>query len=172
MLSQLMMVNGVRPLARRRTRASVIRPNVVPGTAPGTRSAATAGLVSSNLPVTWWKLYPPSVTVMDTIRVAGAAIFSITASGSSGANRYSTIDPITRGSQVPSGSLSTSVYRQSWASMIVFIFASNGITPTPHTPQSIALPSFIRRSRYIAWWARWKPPTPKCTTPVLTRERS
>jgi len=38
------------------------------------------------------------VTVSDTIRVAAAAIFSITASGSSGANRYSTIDPMTRGS--------------------------------------------------------------------------
>ena len=43
-------------------------------------------------------LYPPSVMVSDTIRVEGAAIFSMTASGSSGANRYSTIDPITRGS--------------------------------------------------------------------------
>ena len=39
-------------------------------------------------------------------------------------------------------------------------------------PQSSALPSFISRSWYIAWCARWKPPTPKCTTPVVTRERS
>jgi hypothetical protein len=30
-------------------------------------------------------LYPPSVTVSDTIRVDSAAIFSMTASGSSGA---------------------------------------------------------------------------------------
>ena len=122
--------------------------------------------------MTWWKLYPPSVTVSETIRVAGSAIFSITASGSSGANRYSTIEPITRGSQVPSGSFSTSVYRQSCSSITCFIRASNGITPTPQIPQSSALPWFINRSRYIAWCARWNPPTPKCTIPVVTLPRS
>ena len=47
-------------------------------------------------------LYPPSVIVRDTILVETAAIFSMIASGSSGANRYCTIDPITLGSQVPS----------------------------------------------------------------------
>ena len=45
------------------------------------------------------------------------------------------------------------------------------ITPTPQMPQSSALPSFMRRSWYIAMCARWKPPTPKCTTPVVTSSR-
>ena len=71
---------------------------MVRGTAPGWRSASTSGLVTSNSPVTSLRLYPPSVTVSDTILVDAAAIFSMTASGSSGANRYCTIDPITRGS--------------------------------------------------------------------------
>ena len=44
-----------------------------------------------------------------------------------------------------------------------------GITPTPQMPQSSAFPSFISRSRYMAWWARWKPPTPKCTMPAVSR---
>ena len=85
MLSQDMVVNGGSPRARRRASASVISPNVVLGSAPGTRSAATAGFSASNSPVTWWKLYPPSVTVNETMRVTGSAIFSITACGSSGA---------------------------------------------------------------------------------------
>ena len=93
-----MTVNGARPCLRRRRSASVIRPNVVRGTAPGSRSWITSGLAASNSPVTSLMLYPPSVTVSDTIRVDSAAIFSMTASGSSGANRYSTMDPITRGS--------------------------------------------------------------------------
>ena len=38
-------------------------------------------------------------------------------------------------------------------------------TPTPQMPQSSAVPSFISRSWYIAWCARWNPPTPKWTTP-------
>ena len=104
-----MIVKGSIPRERRRTSASVIRPNVVAGTAPGARSAWTAGLVSSNSPVTGWKLYPPSVTVSETIRVAGSAIFSMTASGSSGAYKYCTIDPRIRGSQLPSGAFSTRV---------------------------------------------------------------
>ena len=110
--------------------------------------------------------------VSDTIRVAGSAIRASTASGSSGANRYSTIDPITRGSSVPSGCLITSVYRQSCACITSCIRRSGGSTPTPQMPQSSALPSFISRSRYIAWWARWKPPTPKCTMPGRTAVRS
>ena len=108
-LSQDMTVNGATPCFRRRHSASVIRPNVVRGTASGSRSWITSGLATSNSPVTSLMLYPPSVTVSDTIRVDAAAIFSMTASGSSGANRYSTIDPITRGSYVPSLCLSTSV---------------------------------------------------------------
>jgi hypothetical protein len=40
------------------------------------------------------------VIVSDTIRVAGEASFSMTVSGSSAANKYSTIDPITRASHV------------------------------------------------------------------------
>src|SRR4051812_37701455 len=39
-------------------------------------------------------------------------------------------------------------------------------------PQSRACPSSISRSTYMAWCARWKPPTPKCTIPVLIRPRS
>ena len=49
---------------------------------------------------------------------------------------------------------------------------SDGITPTPQMPQSSAFPWHIRRSRYIAWCARWNPPTPKWTMPTLTAERS
>jgi len=71
---------------------------MVRGTAPGSRSRSTSGLAASNSPVMSLTLYPPSVTVSDTIRVGSAAIFSMTASGLSGANRYSTTDPITRGS--------------------------------------------------------------------------
>jgi hypothetical protein len=70
-------------------------------------------LFRSNSPVTAEALYPPSVTVRETLRVAGSAILAKTASGSSGARRYSTIEPMTRTSQEPSGCLTTSVYRQS-----------------------------------------------------------
>ncbi len=56
MLSQHMIVNGSMPRSRRRTSASVIRPKVVAGTAPGARSACTAGLSASNFPVTGEKL--------------------------------------------------------------------------------------------------------------------
>src|SRR4051794_29546745 len=49
---------------------------------------------------------------------------------------------------------------------------SDGSTPTPQIPHSSALPSFIRRSWYIAWWARWNPPTPTCTTPTASARRS
>ena len=56
MLSQDITVNGSMPLDRRRTSASVTRPNVVAGTAAGARSAWTSGLVSSNSPVAGWKL--------------------------------------------------------------------------------------------------------------------
>ena len=96
MLSQLMIVNGGSPRSRRRASASVISPNVVFGGLPGCRSCRTSGLSATNSPVTALMLYPPSVTVSETIRTSGAAIFSITASGSSGAYRYSLIEPITR----------------------------------------------------------------------------
>jgi hypothetical protein len=129
-------------------------------------------LVASNRPVTSLMLYPPSVIVSDTILVEGAAIVSMTASGSSGAYRYRTMDPITRGSYVPSLCLSTSVYRPSCASRTCFIRWSAGITPTPQMPQSSAAPWFISRSWYMAWCARWNPPTPRCTTPGVTRLRS
>ncbi len=109
MLSQETIANGGIPRSRRRTSASVTRPNVVRGTAPGCASCRTPGSSSSKRPVTAWKLYPPSVTVSETIRVAGSAMRSITASGSSGANRYSRMDPITRGSSVPSGCFTTRV---------------------------------------------------------------
>ena len=49
---------------------------------------------------------------------------------------------------------------------------SAGITPTPQMPQSCAPPWFISRSWYIAWCARWNPPTPKWTTPGVTSLRS
>jgi hypothetical protein len=45
------------------------------------------------------------------MRVVGAASFSTTASGSSGAKRYSVSAPMTRASDVPSPCLTTSVYR-------------------------------------------------------------
>jgi len=76
---------------------------------PAAASAATAGVLVTNSPVMSSRLYPPSVTVRETMRVVGAAIFSTTASGSSGAKRYSTTEPMTRGSSEPSGCLSTSV---------------------------------------------------------------
>ncbi len=52
MLSQDMIVNGAIPRSRRRTRASVISPNVVAGGASPRRSAWIAGLSASNSPVT------------------------------------------------------------------------------------------------------------------------
>ena len=104
-----MTVNGAWPRVLRRLSASVTRPNVVRGTAPGSRSASTSGLAVSNSPVVSLMLYPPSVMVSEMMRIAGAAIFSMTASGSSGANRYCTIDPMIRGSQVPSPCLRTRV---------------------------------------------------------------
>jgi hypothetical protein len=55
-LSQDITVNGSIPRDRRRATASVIKPKVVVGTAPGRRSACTAGFSASNLPVTGWKL--------------------------------------------------------------------------------------------------------------------
>src|SRR5262245_5961972 len=39
-------------------------------------------------------------------------------------------------------------------------------------PYSKPLPALSSRSWYIAWCARWKPPTPKCTTPPSTCVRS
>jgi hypothetical protein len=59
-------------------------------------------------PVAGWKVASLG-DVSETIRVDGSAIFSMTASGSSGAYRYCTIDPTMRGSQLPSGAFSTSV---------------------------------------------------------------
>ena len=112
------------------------------------------------------------MTVSDTIRMAGSAIFSIAASGSSGANRYSTIDPITRGSQVPSPCRRTRVYSPSWAASASRIAVLDGWTPIPQMPQSIAAPRFISVSMYMAWCERWKPPTPMCTIPVVTWRRS
>ena len=94
------------------------------------------------------------MTVSDTIRVAGAAIFSMAASGSSGANRYSTIDPITRASQVPSLCRMTRVYRPSWAASTSRILTLDGCRPIPQIPQSIAAPLFISVSMYIAWCER------------------
>ena len=109
MLSQLMIVKGARPRSRRSASAAQIRPKVVRGSVPGSRSCITSGSDASNSPVVCEMLYPPSVMVRDTIFVDSDAIFSITASGSSGANRYSTIDPMTRPWRVPSACLSASV---------------------------------------------------------------
>ena len=109
MLSQDSTVNGGTPRCRRRSSASTTRPNVVFGAAPGSRSCTTPGSSAWNSPVTAWKLYPPSVTVSETILMAGSAIRSTTASGSSGASRYSTIEPITRACWLPSGLFSTRV---------------------------------------------------------------
>ena len=106
------------------------------------------------------------------MRVDAAAIVSTTASGSSGANRYSRIAPTTRGSSALSGDFTTTVYKPSCAASASRIRRSAGITPTPQTAQSSAFPSLISRSRYTAWWARWKPPTPTCTMPVRSARRS
>jgi hypothetical protein len=87
MLSHDITVNGGTPAARRLASASTMNPNTLTGTAPGSRSAASPGSEVSSSPVTWFTLYPPSVIVSDTIRVAGSTIRSRTAFGSSGANR-------------------------------------------------------------------------------------
>ena len=45
--------------------------------------------------------------------------------------------------------------------------------PDPVLPGAPDLrPSRMRRSMYMAWWARWKPPTPMWTIPVVIAERS
>ncbi len=104
--------------------------------------------------------------------MAGAASFSITASGSSGANRYSMTDPITRGSQVPSPCRMTRVYRPSWAAITSRMAALDGCSPMPQMPQSIAAPPFISVSMYIAWCERWKLPTLMWAMPAVTWLRS
>src|SRR6476660_9794233 len=58
-----MTVTGAWPRFLRRLSASMTRPNVVRGTAPGSRSASTSGLAVSNSPVVSLTLYPPSVLV-------------------------------------------------------------------------------------------------------------
>src|SRR5215211_9069788 len=69
MLSQDMIVKGATPPARRR--ASLGDQAEGRGWNRARREICLHGRVSaSNLPVTGWKLYPPSVTVMDTILVA------------------------------------------------------------------------------------------------------
>ena len=95
MLSQDMTVNGRVPAARRRASASTTRPKTVAGgsasppwaaTRACSRSWATAGFWASNSPVAWLKLYPPSVMVSETMRVAGSVSRAMALSGSAGAN--------------------------------------------------------------------------------------
>ena len=148
-----------------------MRPNAVTGTASGARSCAIPASLASNSPVTGETWYPPSVTVSETIRVSGSAIFSMTASGSSGASSSSTIEPTTRGSSRPSGCLRTRVYSPSWLRRPSISGRSEGSTPTPQIPQ-VTSPAASSRSTYIASWARWKPPTPTWTIPTATRDRS
>jgi len=172
MLSQDSTVKAGMPRSRRLASASVTRPKTVCGMAPGRRSACTKGSETRNEPVTESRLYPPSVMVSDTILIPGEASFSIAASGSSGANRYSTKDPITRGSQVPSPCLMTRVYRPSWAAITSRMAALDGCRPMPQMPQSSAAPAFISVSMYIAWCERWKLPTLMWAMPVVTWRRS
>ena len=49
---------------------------------------------------------------------------------------------------------------------------SPGSVPTPQTDHDGSPPASSSRSRYIASCARWKPPTPRCTTPVVRPARS
>ena len=67
-----------------------------------------SGWAWSSSPVPWFTKYPPSVMVSVAMRQAGEASFSTTASGSSGASRYSCMDPITRG-RLPAALRSTTV---------------------------------------------------------------
>jgi hypothetical protein len=87
----------------------MMSPKDVVGVAPGLRSWTTAGVSARKSPVTGLMLYPPSVTVRETMRTCGEAIFSTTASGSSGAKRYSCSEPMTWADHEPSGSFTTRV---------------------------------------------------------------
>ncbi len=72
-------------------------------------------------------------------------------SGSSGASRYSAIEPMTRAAQVPSAPFSTSVCNPSCAPSASRIRLADAKTPTPSMAQSNLAPWFIKRSRYMAW---------------------
>src|SRR5438874_972216 len=100
--------------------------------------------------------------VSETMRHTGKAIFSITASGSSGANKKLPIDPMMR-ARSPAPLRSITVYRQSCARSTSRMRASCGSSPTPQSPHWRAPPRASRSSRYTAWCARWNPPTPTCT---------
>src|SRR3954453_12683081 len=65
----------------------------------------------------------------------------MTASGSSGANRYSTIEPTTRASRPPSACLTTSVYRPSWAAMTSAIRRSEAGTRRRRCPIPVPVPA-------------------------------
>src|SRR3546814_268553 len=172
MLSQESTAKAGRPRSRRRARPAARNAHTVVGTAPGRVSDRAPARSISNIPVASSTPYPASVTVSDTIRTPGDASFSMTASRSSGAYRYSATDPMTRASADPSGVRVTSVYSRSWAASTSRMRASPGISPTPHSAHSRDPPSLSARSRYMARCARVKPARPKCTMPDRVPSRS
>jgi hypothetical protein len=93
--------------------------------------------------------YPPSVTVSDTMRMDGSAIQRIRAPLPSSTGRKSIIAPVIS-TEMPSGSSSISVVRQSCASSLSRITASVARTPAPTIAQSSAAPVCISRCRYQA----------------------
>ena len=98
--------------------------------------------------------------------MAGSAILSTTASGSSGASRYSTIEPITRGSWRAVRAASRRGCRGSPGLPGRRACARRPAAPRPRrSPSRAPCPSFISRSRYIAWWARWNAADPEVHDP-------
>ena len=98
MLSRDIKVNGDRSRWRRRTSASVISRIPPSGPLPAPGRAQRRGY--------WHRIPGDGVEVVAAFGhrqghypVCSSTSFSMTASGSSGANRYSTIEPITRGSK-------------------------------------------------------------------------
>jgi hypothetical protein len=92
------------------------------------------------------------------------AIFSITAFGLSGANKYSTIDPITLWSKSHL-IFTTNVYKPSWSSYYIF---DRKIIKQLHKFPNLSWIRHVVIDLYMASCALWKPPTPTWTIPVLT----
>ena len=93
---------------------------------------------------------------------------AMTAAGASGATCSARSAPITR-ARVPDPSRTSTVYSPSCGCSASRIAGRRRLTP--HTPQR-GSPAASRSSKTTAWWARWKLPTPRCTTPTADRPRS
>ena len=134
MLSQDITVKGLIPASRRRFRPSAMRPKTVSGSSGFFPSAAISGNSGLNWPVAGSMKYPPSVTVIDTMRMAGSASCATMRERSSGGIMPS-MAPVTR-ARLTLASCSTIVVSQSCAFSASCMARSAALTPVPMTAQS------------------------------------